>query len=80
MSDYDNTNTGALFKNDKRESEKQPLYKGQLNVEGAEFWISAWLKESKNGDKYMSLSVQPKEQKASKPAPKRPSVDDDVPL
>jgi len=55
---YDNTNSGALFKNDKKETEKQPDYKGKLNINGKDFYISAWLKTSKDGNKYMSLAIQ----------------------
>jgi uncharacterized protein (DUF736 family) len=62
---YDNTNSGALFKNDKGGNEQRPDYKGTLNVNGQEYWISAWLKSSKAGQKYMSLSVQPKEARQS---------------
>jgi len=59
---YDNTNTGALFKNvDKTEEhEKWPDYRGNLNVDGTEYWLSAWLKTSKNGVRYMSLTIKPK--------------------
>lgn len=68
MTQYDNTNSGALFKNDKQGNEKRPDYNGSLNVNGQDFWISAWLKEGKNG-KFMSLSVKPKEgQPARAPA------------
>jgi hypothetical protein len=28
---------------------------------GAEFWISAWLKTSKKGERYLSISIQPKD-------------------
>lgn len=61
MSDYDNTNSGALFKNDRKETDKHPDYRGTLNVNGVEFWVSSWIKTSKAGAKFMSLSVQPKE-------------------
>lgn len=57
---YDNTNSGALFKNDDKSNERHPDYKGSLNVNGVDFWISSWLKTSKAGAKYMSLSVTPK--------------------
>lgn len=57
---HDNANRGALFKNDKQGNEARPDYKGTLNVNGQDFWISAWLKSSKAGNKYMSLSAQPK--------------------
>ena len=61
MSDYDNTNSGALFANAERKTDKHPNARGTLNVEGVEYWISAWTKVSKKGDKYQSLSVQRKD-------------------
>lgn len=63
MSDFDNTNSGALFKN-KDKTEQTPTfadYNGSVNVEGREFWLNAWLKTAKSGQKYMSLSLKPKE-------------------
>lgn len=68
--EYDNTNRGALFKNHDKEEDNHPDYRGTINVKGTEFWLSAWLKESKKGEKFMSLSVKQKEQK---PAPKGPA-------
>lgn len=66
MADYDNTNTGALFKSEEKLTEKYPDYKGSINVNGEEFWLSAWLKTSKAGKKFMSLSVSPKNEQAQK--------------
>lgn len=76
MTEYDNTNRGALFKNDRKEKETQPDYKGSLNVGGTDYWLSAWLKESSGGKKYMSLSVKPKDEQQSAPAPAQPATDD----
>lgn len=58
MSDFDNTNRGVLFKNDKKGNNNAPDYKGKINVDGVDKELAAWLKVSKNGSKYMSLSVQ----------------------
>jgi hypothetical protein len=62
---YDNTNSGLLAKNDKQGNESRPDYRGSINVDGTEYWLSAWIKTGRDGtklagQKYMSLSVQPK--------------------
>ena len=62
MSDreYDNTNRGVLFKNEDKQQDSHADYRGQLNVNGQEFWLDAWIKTSKAGKKFMSVSVKPK--------------------
>jgi uncharacterized protein (DUF736 family) len=52
------TNTGAIFKNDKKTKDTQPDYRGKINVDGKDLEISLWLKESKQGLKYFSASLQ----------------------
>lgn len=68
--------TGVLFKNDKRESDKHPLYKGQCMVGGVEYWLAAWINEGEKG-KYMSLKFTAKDEGTSKP--KEKAADDDIP-
>jgi len=63
---YDNTNRGALFKNTEKENPKHADYRGNINVNGEEFWLSAWINESKSGMKYLSLSIKPKKAEAEK--------------
>lgn len=87
--EYDNTNRGVLFKNDRKENDKHPDYKGQIDVDGTEFWLSAWIKESAKG-KFMSLSIQPKQERRAEPErrlarvpadPRTPiDLDSDVPF
>ena len=62
MSDqqYDNTNRGVLFKNDRREKDTHPEYNGTINVGGVDYWLSAWVKDGRKG-KFFSLSVKAKE-------------------
>ena len=49
-------NSGALFKNSRKEKVTHPDYRGPCMVGGVELEVSAWLKTSGNGTKYMSLS------------------------
>lgn len=60
MPQYDNTNRWTLNKNDRKETDKHPDYTGSLNVDGREFWLSAWLKDGSRG-KFFSGSIKPKE-------------------
>ena len=53
-------NSGVLFKNDKKETGNHPDYKGNLMVDGKEYWLSAWIKEGKTG-KFMGLALSPRE-------------------
>lgn len=82
---YDNTNRGVLFKNDRKETDKHPDYKGRIDVGGTEYWLDARIKtSSKDGKKFMSLSVKPKEQKQAEAAPPaqqaRPDFNDEIPF
>jgi uncharacterized protein (DUF736 family) len=63
--EYDNNNRGSLFKNDRKDDAKFPDYKGSINVDGIDYWLSAWIKVSKDGNKFMSLSVKNKDADAS---------------
>lgn len=65
-------NSGALFKNQRKETDKHPDYKGNAVINGVDMWVSAWIKTAQStGDKYMSLSFQPKneEQESGRQAP-----------
>lgn len=73
MSNYDNTNRGALFRNDRKTKDTQPSHTGTLNVDGVEYFLDAWVKEGQKG-KFFSVSVKRKDQqqpRAAAPAPQR---------
>lgn len=53
-------NTGALFKNDRREKDSHPNAKGSALIEGVEYWVSSWTNEDRNGNKYQSLKFERK--------------------
>lgn len=65
MSNFDNTNRGVLFVNDRKQSDNHPDYKGSINIAGVDYWLSAWTKSGQKGD-FLSLSLgDPKEQQQS---------------
>jgi|TARA_E500000318_G_scaffold23216_1_gene23608 uncharacterized protein (DUF736 family) len=59
--EYDNTNRGAIFKNDKKDSEKHPDMTGPLNVDGVDYYIAGWFNESESKGKYMSVKLTKKD-------------------
>ena len=73
-------NSGVLFKSDKIENERSPQYKGNITVDGKDYWISAWIKEGKSG-KFMGLALSPKEQQRPSERSKATNFDDsDLPF
>ena len=42
--EFDNTNRGAIWRNDKKTTEKHPDVTGSINVEGVDYWLSGWTK------------------------------------
>jgi hypothetical protein len=85
MSNFDNTNRGILSKNMNKTADNHPEYSGSINVDGTDYWLSAWIKESsKDGKKFFSLSVKPKDAPKSKAKAKKEEdlgdFDQDVPF
>jgi hypothetical protein len=71
MADYDNTNRGSIWKNEKKETDKHPDFTGSQNVccpkcgEQTDYWLSAWRRKEGASPKApaLSLSVKPKDGK-----------------
>lgn len=95
MAEYDNTNRGVLFKNDRRENEKQPTHKGYMNFDGTDYYLSGWVSTTASGQTVLKLARgDVKEAKGaapsarvsnsappSRPAPSRAQMlDDEVPF
>lgn len=87
MSGYDTNNRGTMGRNKRRESDKHPEFTGKAMVDGANYWVSGWVRE-KDGEKFFSLSFKPMQERAPQPIaqPKKPAgnwadqIDDDLPF
>ena len=81
---------GSLFRNNKKEKNSQPDYNGSCKVNGVEYRLSAWLKETAQGEKFFSMALThpdtlpKKDGQNGAPEPAKtlsaPDDDDDLPF
>ena len=81
MSEYDNTNRGQIWKNDKQTTDKHPDFTGSINVEGKEYWVSAWKRKPDANPKApaLSFSIKLKDDATTVSAP-AVELDEDLPF
>lgn len=88
---FDDTNRGSIWKNDKRREGKQdPDFTGSLNVDGHDYWVSAWKRKDGASEKAPALSfaVKRKDGKSQQASttttqprkPLRNDMDDEIPF
>ena len=70
---YDRPSRGALFRNNYKHKEIDRDYSGTLYIGGSEYSLSGWVTTSKNGLKFLRLSVRPK---SATRAPQKSSAGD----
>ena len=86
MSDRTDDLRGALFKNpNKRPEKKDPDYTGSCVIGGNNFYMDAWINESRNdGTKYLGLKFKLKAGQIQKMQQAKisetPDFDDDIPF
>ena len=89
MAEYDNTNSGMMYRNDRKQEPKHPDFQGFVNVEGVEYWLSGWVKEGRpgskfDGRKFFSLSLKrkdaPPEDARAQATEAIKGMDDDIPF
>lgn len=79
-------NSGSLFRNDRRENEKQPTHTGTAIIGGVRYRISAWVRtageRAKNpGTRFFSLAFQPADdQWPDQPGGNQPKKQRDIPI
>jgi hypothetical protein len=83
---YDNDGSGVLFKNKKKDTETKPDYTGSIEIDGKDYWLSAWINVGKPtsripGETFMSLKANIKEPHVpTSPVRDTTDVDDDIPF
>ena len=73
-------NSGSLFKNDKKQTDKHPDYKGTAIVDGVNKNLAAWIRTSQTGKKYMSITIQDPEPKTGFDTIKDDQSGEDIPF
>jgi uncharacterized protein (DUF736 family) len=73
--EYDNTNAGAIFKNETATG-NQPTYRGKINVDGIDKQIAMWVKQTKDGKPFFSVKIT-EPYKADAPIPANPTQQKD---
>jgi len=53
-------NTGSMFANDRKTEDTHPDRTGTAKIDGVEYWVNGWLRKTKKGQPYLSLSFKPK--------------------
>ena len=84
--EYDNRNSGVLFKNDRKQKDTDPAYTGSYtNSHRVEHSLSAWIHQDGNGNTNMKLKTSLKsdhqnQSSQSTPPQPEPSFAEDIPF
>jgi len=80
--EYDNTNRGSIWKNEKKTTDRHPDFTGSLNVEGVDFWVSAWKRkpDASPNAPALSFSVKKKDAPPIHQPEAQPALNDDIPF
>jgi len=61
MADKKFDNSGVIFRNEDKSKDTDRDYRGSATIDGREFWVSGWVREAKNGSKFLKFSFKPKD-------------------
>lgn len=87
---FNNDNSGALFRNDRKEKDNHPDHKGSAEIicphcgKKSEWWLAAWVRTAKNsGARFFSIAFTDKAAQEQKQQAQNFSAfdkDEDVPF
>ncbi len=68
MNQYNNEKRFVLFHNRRKSKDTQPDMKGEITIDGVAYCMSAWIKPDRNGNNFLSGSIElPRTQQANQP-------------
>ena len=76
--EYDNQ--GAIWKNEERETDKHPHFKGEAMLNGVEYWVSAFKRSADAKPKAPALKFyfKPKDARPAQESSPQDDFDDDI--
>lgn len=81
MTNFDNRGRGSIWKNDRKEKDTHPDFTGSyMDLDGTEFWVSAWKRKEGAAAKApaLSFSMQRKNEDAKPVSNGRKAPADDM--
>lgn len=72
---FNKENSGTMSANRNKLSDKHPDYKGKAQIDGVEYWVSAWVKKNEGGT-FLSLAFDRKADETFL-TPVTPAVEED---
>jgi len=80
METYDNSNRGSLWVNANKNTLNHPDWMGRINVNGVDYWLSAWKGRNITG-KSPDITLSVREEIAASPVSHLPAdYEDSIPL
>lgn len=65
MSFEQRDNSGSMFANDRKTSDNHPDRSGTAMIDGVEYFVDGWIKRTKDGKPWLSLSFKRKDKQRS---------------
>jgi len=73
-------NSGSIWVNDRKEKDTHPDRTGSALIDGREYWVSGWLKKTKDGKPFLSLSFKPKQETPDRSKSRADALGDSIPF
>lgn len=71
---------GSLFRNRDKRSETHADLKGDILIDGQEFWMNGWENKDKNGNTWIKVTLSKKQPRPQSDAPAKTQSKHDIEL